>query len=68
MFGDGVMDEITSNVLAQPGYPKALSAAMVGFVAMIPVTKTPLKYVFPALSPLAPTLTVSQCTADYHYT
>ncbi|CUS11962.1 unnamed protein product [Tuber aestivum] len=42
MFGDGVMDEITSNILELPGYPSALSMAMVGFVAIIPLTKTPL--------------------------
>ena len=45
MFGDGVMDEITSNILEGSGYPAALSMAMVGFVAIIPLTKTPLKYV-----------------------
>jgi len=39
------MDEITSNILELPGYPAALSMAMVGFVAIIPLTKTPLKYV-----------------------
>ena len=46
-----MMNEITLNDLARSGYPKALSAAIVGFVAMIPVTKTPLRCVFPALSP-----------------
>lgn len=42
MFGDGVADEITSNILALEGYPKGLSVAMVAFIAMIPLTKTPL--------------------------
>ncbi|KAG0637379.1 transmembrane amino acid transporter protein-domain-containing protein [Tuber brumale] len=42
MFGDGVLDEITSNILELSGYPAALSMAMVGFVAIIPLTKTPL--------------------------
>jgi vesicular inhibitory amino acid transporter len=42
MFGDGVLDEITSNILELSGYPAALSMAMVAFVAIIPLTKTPL--------------------------
>jgi len=43
MFGDGVLDEITSNILELPvEYPAALSMAMVAFVAIIPLTKTPL--------------------------
>ncbi|RPB00120.1 hypothetical protein L873DRAFT_1681359 [Choiromyces venosus 120613-1] len=42
MFGDGVMDEITSNILELSEYPAALSMAMVVFVAIIPLTKTPL--------------------------
>lgn len=42
MFGDGAADEITYNILALEGYPKGLSVAMVGFIAMIPLTKTPL--------------------------
>lgn len=42
MFGDGAADEITSNILALEGYPKGLSVAMVAFIAMIPLTKTPL--------------------------
>lgn len=42
MFGDGVADEITVNILKLEGYPKGLSVAMVVFIAMIPLTKTPL--------------------------
>lgn len=42
MFGDGAADEITYNILALDGYPKGLSVAMVVFIAMIPLTKTPL--------------------------
>lgn len=43
MFGDGVRDELTANIIATVGYPDALKVAMVVFVAIIPVTKTPLK-------------------------
>jgi vesicular inhibitory amino acid transporter len=42
MFGDGVMDEITSNILRTSGYPKALSLLMSIFIAIIPITKLPL--------------------------
>ncbi|KAK4223706.1 vacuolar amino acid transporter 1 [Podospora fimiseda] len=42
MFGDGVRDEITSNILMETGYPRALTVLMCVFVAVIPLTKVPL--------------------------
>ena len=42
MFGEGVRDEITSNILATTDYPRALTALMCLFVAIIPLTKIPL--------------------------
>lgn len=42
MFGDGISDAITSNILRTSGYPKALSILMCVFVAIIPLTKIPL--------------------------
>ncbi|KAJ9262510.1 hypothetical protein DTO027B5_3399 [Paecilomyces variotii] len=42
MFGPGVRDEITSNVLLTEGYPRGLSICVVIFIAIIPITKTPL--------------------------
>jgi vesicular inhibitory amino acid transporter len=42
MFGDGVMEEITSNILNATGYPKALSVLLSIFIAIIPLTKVPL--------------------------
>jgi solute carrier family 32 (vesicular inhibitory amino acid transporter) len=42
MFGDGVRDEITSNILKTTGYPRALTAFMCIFIAIIPLTKIPL--------------------------
>lgn len=42
MFGDGVSDEITSNILKTTGYPDALKAFLVIFIAIIPLTKIPL--------------------------
>jgi vesicular inhibitory amino acid transporter len=42
MFGDGVHDEITSNILLTPGYPQALSVFIVACIAIIPLTKVPL--------------------------
>jgi len=42
MFGDGVADEITSNILTTTGYPRALTILMCAFIAIIPLTKIPL--------------------------
>ncbi|KAK8179610.1 vacuolar amino acid transporter-like protein 1 [Phyllosticta citribraziliensis] len=42
MFGDAVSDEITSNILTTPGYPRALSVLIVAGIAIIPLTKIPL--------------------------
>ena len=44
MFGNLVRDEITSNILLTIGYPHWLSVCVVVFIAIIPLTKTPLKY------------------------
>ena len=43
MFGDSVRDEITSSILLTAGYPRTISVAIVAFIAIIPVTKIPLK-------------------------
>lgn len=42
MFGDGVRDEITSNLLETTGYPRLLTLLMCAFIAVIPLTKIPL--------------------------
>jgi solute carrier family 32 (vesicular inhibitory amino acid transporter) len=42
MFGDGVRDEITSNIFLTPGYPEALSVLIAICIAIIPLTKAPL--------------------------
>ncbi|QIW98511.1 hypothetical protein AMS68_004029 [Peltaster fructicola] len=42
MFGDGVKDEITRNILTTDGYPAWLSIVIVVCVAIIPLTKVPL--------------------------
>ena len=43
MYGESTRDEITSNILLQSGYPNALSFFIVIFIALIPLTKVPLK-------------------------
>lgn len=43
MFGTSVRDEITSNILLTQGYPRTISIMMVVFIAIIPITKIPLK-------------------------
>ncbi|KAH8683031.1 transmembrane amino acid transporter protein-domain-containing protein [Tricladium varicosporioides] len=42
MFGDGVMDEITANIIGTSGYPRTLSVFLSVFIAIIPLTKVPL--------------------------
>ncbi|KAI7349816.1 vacuolar amino acid transporter-like protein 1 [Hortaea werneckii] len=42
MYGAGVKDEITRNVLTTPGYPDAINVLIVVCVAIIPLTKVPL--------------------------
>ena len=43
MFGDEVRDEVTSNILLTRSYPEAISVCIVVFIAIIPLTKIPLK-------------------------
>jgi vesicular inhibitory amino acid transporter len=42
MFGDGVMTEITANLIRTSGYPRSLDLIMSVFIAIIPLTKIPL--------------------------
>ncbi|KAM5371368.1 hypothetical protein ACJZ2D_007967 [Fusarium nematophilum] len=42
MFGDGIKDAITSNILKTKGYPQGLTIVMCIFIAIIPLTKIPL--------------------------
>jgi vesicular inhibitory amino acid transporter len=42
MFGEGVRDEVTSNILKSNSYPHALSILIVVLIAIIPITKIPL--------------------------
>jgi len=42
MFGDGVRDEITSNIFLTEGYPKAIGVFIAICIAIIPLTKIPL--------------------------
>ncbi|KAF2273755.1 uncharacterized protein EI97DRAFT_142966 [Westerdykella ornata] len=42
MFGDGVREEITSNIFLTDGYPEAVSVFIAICIAIIPLTKIPL--------------------------
>ncbi|CAN8097369.1 unnamed protein product [Discula destructiva] len=42
MFGDDVLDAITSNIFLTAGYPRALTFLLCGVIAIIPLTKVPL--------------------------
>jgi solute carrier family 32 (vesicular inhibitory amino acid transporter) len=44
MFGDGVSDAITSNIIRTPGFPELLTLLMCISVAIIPLTKIPLNF------------------------
>lgn len=43
MFGDIIRDEVTANILTIDEYPQALSVCIIMFIAIIPLTKVPLK-------------------------
>jgi vesicular inhibitory amino acid transporter len=43
MFGERVRNEITSNILLTKGYPRTLSILVVIFIAVVPLTKVPLR-------------------------
>jgi vesicular inhibitory amino acid transporter len=42
MFGDGVMTELTANIIDTSGYPRILSIILSVLIAIIPLTKVPL--------------------------
>lgn len=50
MFGDYIRDEVTSNILLTKGYPQFLSVIIVVLIAIIPITKIPLRYETPLLA------------------
>ena len=43
MFGEEVRDEITANILLTNEYPRGISICIIIFIAIIPITKVPLK-------------------------
>lgn len=43
MFGDGILNEVSSNIFMTEGYPRAISVVMVVCIAILPLTKLPLK-------------------------
>ena len=50
MFGDYIRDEVTSNILRTKGYPQFLSIMIVVLIAIIPITKIPLRYEKPMIA------------------
>jgi solute carrier family 32 (vesicular inhibitory amino acid transporter) len=43
MFGSTTGDEFTTNVLDTPGYPEPLKVVVLVLIAIVPLTKFPLK-------------------------
>ena len=42
MYGDGVLDSVTNNIIRTSGYPQSLTVLLCIFIAIIPLTKLPL--------------------------
>lgn len=57
MFGDKTREEITQNIFLTEGYPRVLSIAMAVCIAIIPITKLPLRYITLSLMNLSFRLT-----------
>jgi vesicular inhibitory amino acid transporter len=64
MFGDDVRDAITSNILAEASYPRALTALMCLCIGIIPLTKIPLN-ARPIVSTVEVVLGVSDSQQQY---
>ena len=43
MYGDQLLDEVTTNMIKTPGYSKAVKVAIMVLVSIIPITKFPLQ-------------------------
>lgn len=65
MFGDDVRDEITSNILMESSYPRALTLLMCLCVGIIPLTKIPLN-ARPIVSTIEVLLGLHQQTVAEH--
>ncbi|KHJ33387.1 putative transmembrane amino acid transporter [Erysiphe necator] len=70
MFGNGVTNEISANILNTPGYPRFFSVFLSTAIAIIPITKIPLNS-----SPLISTVesltglkASTKCGSDVHPT
>lgn len=73
MFGERIREEVTSNILLTEGYPHFLSVTIVVLIAIIPITKIPLRYEksitllvsADKVSVLAQSLARSRCSVDW---
>ncbi|EGS20536.1 putative amino acid transporter protein [Thermochaetoides thermophila DSM 1495] len=65
MFGDEVRDEITSNILVESSYPRALTALMCLCISIIPLTKIPLN-ARPIVSTVEVLSGLQQQLVDHH--
>lgn len=45
LYGDAVLDELSTNMIKEPGYPKPLKVAVLVLIAIVPLTKFSLLYV-----------------------
>ena len=43
LFGEGVLDELSTNLIKTEGYPEALKLLVLVLVAVFPLTKFPLQ-------------------------
>ena len=45
LYGNGVLDELSTNMIKTKGYPEAVKVLVLILVAVIPITKFPLQSV-----------------------
>ena len=43
LYGDNVLDEVTTNMIKTDGYAKAVKVLILVLVAVVPITKFPLQ-------------------------
>ena len=43
LYGDGILDEVTTNMIKTGGYARAVKVLVLVLVAVVPITKFPLQ-------------------------
>lgn len=67
LYGDNVLDEVTTNMIKTEGYAKSVKILILILVAVVPVTKFPLQLVSNLSCLLDIGLTIRQCRTNRLY-